>query len=319
MKLSKVAICLTIALALLFVANNADAQTYPPPFTAWTDILNMTGSTSMLSGTYYDVGSGQSPIPNTDLAGITDAFGNPQPNQLTMPANITSLNGGSPPQGGPIECGLPDTTYPLAFIESNFGSAALGAWVRGVGFLGSFNDSSGPLTGLSGNIFEAVFFHEDQCYGATPSSQAREYGFFLATFDNSIWAYWGTNVNRTSQAVGQFQLTAATNTVAGGSVPVAGQQYYYEMYPVSVGPGDCVMQIAVYDSSINIVYASNPNYKDHQVTGNSIQVTDSGFCSAVENDSGYVSANITPADSTITGPLPGSSLNLSLQRIFVGK
>jgi hypothetical protein len=42
----------------------------------------------MASGNYYNAGSGQGPIFNTDLAGLW-----PSANTLILPANVTSLPG----------------------------------------------------------------------------------------------------------------------------------------------------------------------------------------------------------------------------------
>jgi hypothetical protein len=305
MKLSRATIMGTVVSAVWLAAGAASAQQYPAP--VWTDVVNQLNSPTMASGNYYNAGSGQGPVFNTDLAGLR-----PSANTLTLPANVTSLPG----PGGAIGCNS-TSNFPVAYLESNLGGTGIlnQGGIKGVGFLGSFNSphpfNNTPPNNFTGNIFESVFFNENLCYGGNSGiAHGREYGFFLATWDNSIWAYWGTDENQGIPGTqGQFQLPGVS----------ANTQYYFEMYPVIVG-GSCVFQIAIYLPNFSIWYASAPDVSSFG--GSSILANDPGFCAGIVSDTGYVSANIEPSSPFVSGSvpsLPDSRLNLSMQRVFVGK
>jgi hypothetical protein len=304
MKLSREVVLLTMALALLFVANVANAQQYPP---VWTDILNQQGEwpPTMASGNYYALGNDSvlySGV-NTDLAGIT-----PNPNTLSM--HVTDL----PASGGDVPCGKVDNA--VSYMESNSGTE-----ITGVGFLGTFNAPAGGVTDLTfypnQNLFESVFFNEDQCYGNTIGSNSREYGFFLAGSNSSIWAYWGTHENQGySQVHSQVQLNAANNVLGNGVTIQPGTEYYFEMYPVLGAYGTCAFGIYVYNTSFQLLFAAEPPLTSYG--GDMILSDDPGFCTGIASDTGYVSANIL-AQPQVTGTLPASGLNLNMQRVFVGK
>jgi hypothetical protein len=282
-----------LAPLLAMASTMASAQQYPPP--VWADILNLQGQSTAASGNYYR--TGQAVVRNTDLAGIT-----PLANTLTMP--VTYLTGMG---GGPVNCGN-STEYPLSFIESN---AERG--IKGVGFLGSFN-SPYPLTELTdanGNpatLYQAVFYGDNPCYGG-----GREYGFFLDAYNNSIWVYWGAAENEgLPGAQGQLQIPDV----------YANTQYYFEMYPVAVAdaPGGCKLQETVYLSNGWVWEALSQNVTDFG--GINILTYDPHFCDyLLQNypyqEDGYVSANITPGQP-LSGSLPESGLDLSIQRVFVG-
>jgi len=272
----------------------AAAQQYPPP--VWIDILNLTGQSDDASGNYYR--TGQAAVLNTDLAGIT-----PVANTLTMP--VTNLTGAG---GAPVNCGK-STAFPLSYIESNAGSG-----IKGIGFLGSFN-SPYPLTGLTdlngtpANLFQSVFYGDNPCYNG-----GREYGFVLATYNNSIWVYWGTAENQGLPGTqGQFQLPGVDPNT----------EYYFEMYPVAVpsAPGGCKLQSVVSLSNGWVWEASSQNVTDFG--GANILNYDPEFCDyLLQNypyqENGYVTANINPGQP-LSGTLPANGLDLSLQRVFVGK
>jgi hypothetical protein len=293
-----------MALALSSLANVANAQQYPP---VWTDIMNMPNQSNMASGNYYPVGSGQPAILNTDITAIG--------NTLSMPQSNLPGTGGT----GNSTCG--SISQPVAYLESNQGTG-----VTGVGFLGSFNSPGGLLFPpynqppyniqfQGGNMWESVFFNENLCYNGQ-----REYGFFLATSDNSIWAYWGTNENLATQQ-GQVQLNAQNNVLGNGVTIQPNTEYYFEMYPVLGAYGSCAFEIAVYtaNNTSQPVFAAAPPVTAYG--GANILSVDPSFCTAIASDTGYVSANIEAAPwGGVTGMLPPSSvLNLNLQRVFVGK
>jgi hypothetical protein len=303
MKLSKMLTISALALAPLFTTHVASAQQFAPP--VWTDVINQQGFTSMASGNYFN--TSQSALSNIAIWGIT-----PVANTLMLPANVSSLPG----PGGLVGCGAV-TNFPVSYIESNLGGTGVlnQGGIKGVGFLGSFN-SPHPYNNtfpnnFTGNMFESVFFNENKCYGANSGiAHGREYGFFLATWDNSIWAYWGTDENQgIPNTQGQFQLPGV----------FANTQYYFEIYPVQVS-GSCVFQVAVFLSNGALVYASAPNVSSFG--GSAILTNDPGFCAGVASDTGYVSANIEPSSPAVSGSipsLPDSRLNVSMQRVFVGK
>jgi hypothetical protein len=261
----------------------------------WTDVLNVAGFGNMASGTYWRIGPSPQPgaLVNTNLATI----GN------TLALSVSALTGQGN-QTGSFSCG--SVPSPVTFIESNQGSG-----IKGVGFLGSFNAQFGgvPLSyAPNNNLFESVFFHEDPCYGGFGST-SREYGFFLAASNSSIWVYWGTHENQPSVVQAQIQLPLSPNTT-----------YYYEMYPVG-NSSSCGFQVVILDPFFNPVYTPFFGVNTSNF-GGTITVTDPGFCGAVTNpsgDTGYVSANIS-ASPLVSGTLPPpSQLNTFMQRVFVGK
>jgi hypothetical protein len=291
MRLSRLVVSLMTGI-VLFAINMASAQGQP----VWTDILNFTGFSNMASGTYWQIGPNPQPgaLVNTDLAVINN----------TLALSVSTLTGQGN-QTGSFTCG--GVSAPVTFIESNQGSG-----IKGVGFLGKFNAQFGgvPLSyAPNNNLFESVFFHEDFCYGGSPGSTSREYGFFLAASNSSIWVYWGTHENLPSVVQAQIQLPLSPNTL-----------YYYEMYPTG-NSSSCGFQVTILDPSFNTVYNNNFNVNTSNF-GGTITVTDPGFCGAVTapgGDTGYVSANIS-AGVLVSGTLPPpSQLNTYMQRVFVGK
>ena len=292
MRLSRLIVSLMTALVVLLVINVARAQAQP----VWTDVLNLTGFGNIASGTYWRIGPSPQPgaLFNTNLA----AIGN------TLALSVPTLTGQGN-QTGNFSCGF--VSSPMTFIESGQGSG-----IKGVGFLGKFNAPFGGVPrsyAPDNNLFESVFFHEDFCYGGSPGSTSREYGFFLAASNSSIWAYWGTHENLPSQVQAQVQLPLSPNTL-----------YYYEIYPTG-NSSSCGFQVTILDPSFNTVYNNFFNVNSNNF-GGTITVTDPGFCGSVTasgGDTGYVSANIAAAP-LVSGTLPPSSqLNTFMQRVFVGK
>jgi len=306
MKLSRVSIFFMIALTLLFVSGQMIAQQGPPAI--WTPVLNQVGQSSIASGNYYYAGgSSSNSILDTDLAGIR-----PVQNFLSFASNLSL-----PAAGGPVNCNG-TKNFPVAFIESNKGSG-----ITGLKFEGVFTSFT-PLNQLSGNIFESVFFNENQCYGANglggndeSNANGREYGFFLATFDNSIWVYWGTNENNYGEVQAQLQLP--TNVSAN-------DEYTFQIYPTG-NASSCGFQVSVTNISGVSIYNSWLSVDSNNFSTPGAQPTitaeDSGFCGAVTSPSGetgYVSANIEPASATVSGQLPQpTTLYLYLPSVFIGQ
>ena len=359
MQVSKAVAFTAMAFVLLVSANAANAQnisaTNPP---VWTDILTLQGQTTMASGNYFALGStnsGSNPnfISQTDLAGIR-----PNANTLALAPNLTTLTSNNV---GTFTCGTASFPEPpLTFIES-FSSFGNGG-IFGIGFEGTFNSPSGGVTNVN-SIFEAVFFNENQCYGTNGAgggdyftANGREYGFFLDTYNNTIWAYWGTleNVNTaqvqvelTTCAGGPGTCSLGTNmqTMANGAAsPVAGQEYFYEIYPFltnASSPANCSFQINVFanNNTVTPIYkatipvnggpTANTTGIDGIVTApttsTAITGADSNFCNVIAStsgDTGFASANVNPGGAA-TAPntvLPSpSQMNLYIQRLFVGK
>lgn len=290
MKLSRVIASLTVVLAVLLVESAADAQP------VWTDILNQPGFGNMASGTLWQIGPSPQPAPisNTALAQINNRV------SLSVPFLTGQQN-----QTGSFSCGAVGS--PATFIESNQGTG-----IKGVGFLGSFNAPFGgvPLTYFpNNNLFEAVFFHEDPCYGSGGST-SREYGFFLAGSNSSVWVYWGTHENQSSVVQAQIQLPGVNPNT----------QYYYEIYPTG-NSSSCAFQVTVLNTGFGVVYSNSFGVNSNNF-GGTVTATDPGFCGAITSasgDTGYVSANIV-AGPLVSGTLPPTSqLNTFMQRVFVGK
>jgi hypothetical protein len=380
---------MAMVLALWLAANVAQAQnpitaTNPP---VWTDILTATGQTNMASGDYFAIGStnsGSDPteILKTDLASIL-----PTANTLALAPNITTLSGANV---GTFTCGTASFPKPALTALESFSSSGSGG-IFGIGFEGTFNSPSGGLPTVN-SIFEAVFFNENQCYttngtggGDESNANGREYGFFLDTYNNTIWAYWGTMENVNTAQV-QVELTTCPNgpgacscpggtactapsgsgtatqvscssglsscslgtnmqTVANGATsPVAGQEYFYEIYPFltnATPPANCSFKISIFSSNNTVtpVYTAiipvngGPTANTVGITGvvtapsNATPITgsDSNFCNVIAStggDTGFASANVNPGSATtppgVTLPSP-SQMNVYMQRLFVGK
>jgi hypothetical protein len=330
---------------LPFSLVNAQTPTNTP---VWTDVMNSTNCTTMECGNFFPLGSGTSSKYQTDLASL------PTPNTLnlagvTLPTttNYTWNCGGTTGSNG---TDLSSTA--VTFIETYSGSG-----VTGVGFLGTFvNKTPFTLTvnGQATNLFETVFFNENQCYGANgvgggneSDANGREYGIMLPSAPGAaIYAYWGTKENVSTAQV-NFPLTTGgtygTNmqTAANGAAsPVADNEYYFEMYPVQTNatpPANCSFQINVYNSNNTVtpIYEAtvpvnggpNANKSGSLIvtvpaTTTAISGSDSSFCNviaATAGDTGFVSANVAPPAGA-SGSLPSTSnLNLNMQRLFVGK
>lgn len=287
MKLSRLLVVFTMALAPVFVTSNAGAQTYPPP--AWSSVMDMLNSPTIHSGTHWSIGNNQALSQfNTDLGALQTLQGWGESNNLILP--VASL----PASGHNWTCN--GTSYPvnnaLDFVESN-----LGFGLQGIAFQAAFNSPSPNL-----NIFESVFFNDDQCYGATVGSHSREYGIFLDLFVNQFYAYWGTNVNRSNVSQAQLQI--------GSGVLSPNTLYNWYMYPVTVGSG-CYFQIYVTPwNSGTPVWQQTLNVDSNLVIGVPIRSADSGFCN-ITAENGYISANITPMDNN-PGAVPiGDFLHLN--------
>lgn len=295
----------SLTFALLFNANVASAQRY-----VGDGILDYAGSQYqsspyMYTGNYWNIGGSPSSLSDTDLTNISN----------TLAFSTTSLPG----SGGSWTCN--GTNYSVndeAFIEST-----QGATITGFKFLGTFNNNNGPITNLTPaqNLFETVFFNENQCY--TPGSStnpSREYGFFLTTYTNQIWAYWSTYTNNSTYVSGvQFPIPSVS----------VGTAYYYEIYPVTSGSGiqnGCGFQIYVWNTSGQLlsgyplsVDVDGANLPTGGAIYGSLSVTsqDSGFCSDIQSDAGYISANIANPYNA-SGSIPDSStLNLYLYAVAV--
>jgi len=143
----------------------------------------------------------------------------------------------------------------------------------------------------------------------------------------------GTDENQgSSTAQVSFPINSSTNQQSGGSTPVAGHEYYYEIWPTADG-SSCDFNIQIFDKNNTVT----PVYKalDVPVNGNSYSApystslpitgsggADSNFCSIITSSSGdigFVSANIVPPPGG-SGTLPSTSdLYVYLERLFVGK
>jgi hypothetical protein len=336
---------LAMALSPLCFAQAQNSPTTPP---TWTDVMNsQTPCTTAACGNYFPLGGGSSPQYQTTLSGV--------PNRTLALTNVTLPTNTSFPWncgGTNSSNGTNLSATAVTFIETYRGSG-----ISGVGFLGTFTNTTpftltvtNPVTGQqqAANLFESVFFNENQCYGNNgvgagdgPDANGREYGFVLASSTNTeLFAYWGTMENVNTAQV-NFPLIAANNMqTTGAATPVAGQEYYYEMYPFLTSdppPANCGFQINIYtaNNTVNPIFKATvpvnggptANQPESGIvtapaTSTAISGADSSFCSVIAStagDIGFVSANIEPP-SNAGGTLPSTgNLNLNLQRLFVGK
>jgi hypothetical protein len=302
----------SLTFALLFNANVASAQRAIND--GILDMVNEGSSPYMYSGNYWNIGGSPSSLTNTDLQNIL-------PTHYVLSFPTTSLPGA----GGSWTCnGTNYNTNDEAFIEST-----QGAGITGLKVYASFNNSTGPIKTLTPpqNLNESVFFNENQCY--TPGSQSnpsREYGFFLTTYTNQIWAYWSTYTNNSADvSVVQFPIPSVS----------VGTAYYFEIYPVLSGSGivnGCGFEIYVWSSggqllsgyplSVDVDGANLPPggaIGGIPITGDPGGKTsrDPNFCPAIQADTGYVSANMAnPYNASGTIP-SASTFNLHLYAIAV--
>ncbi len=333
MKPSKVVVLPAMAFVLLLVSGIASAQTYPP---TWTDVMNQPNAGNILSGNYYEIGNGL-------LAeALNSQLLNYPTSPLTLSLGVNSLPASGATAPAPCTCknnncslGTNFINFATTYIESGKGSG-----IRGVGFLGQFN-TPGPLDqspysdpngwyqimfAPNNNLNQSVFFNENECYGQNglgmqdgPNANGREYGFFLAANDGSIWAYWGTLENQgIAGTQDQMQLTAANNVLGNGRSIQTNTPYYFEMYPVLGAYGSCSVETYIYDTGFNLIFAAAPPIGAYG--GSNILSVDPNFCTQLASDVGFVSANIQPGPLVKAKALPSSSVfNLNIQRIFVGK
>ncbi|HLY98794.1 MAG TPA: hypothetical protein VKT33_06985 [Candidatus Angelobacter sp.] len=278
MKRSKVAVFLTMALAILAIANVAHAQTYTPP--PWSGVMDTLGSSTIHSGSHWAIGDHQSRSQsNTDLGALQTINGGGQSNNLILP--VSTL----PAAGDSWTCG--PVGFATDFIESNQGYG-----IRGIAFQAAFNSPSPNLS-----IFESVFFNEDQCYGAGPGF-GREYGIFLDAVNNQFYAYWGTNINRANVSQAQTQI--------GANILSHNTLYNWYMYPVTT-PSGCSFEIYVTSAISGApVYDVVFDVDSNLAAGPPIraQNVDPNFCTYIVSDNGYISANIQPVPADVSGSVP---------------
>lgn len=357
MQVSKAVIFTAIVCFILPFASAQNISPANPP--VWTDILTSPGFNSMASGNYFAFGSNNSFNNPSQLSSISLNDIRPVSHTLALATNLTTLTSSNV---GTFPCGTASLPVPAqTFIES-FSSVFSPGGIYGIGFEGTFNSPPGGVTNVN-SIFEAVFFNENQCYGTNglgggdgPNANGREYGVFLDTYNNSIWAYWGTLENVSTAQVqvelttcwsGPGNCTIGTNQQTpgnGAASPVAGQEYFYEIYPyltTDPWPANCAFQIRVFsngNTGTPIYQASIPvnGGPRANTTGirdivtapaNSAPITgaDWNFCSVIAStsgDQGFASANVNPTGAPTapgtTLPSP-SAMNLYIQRLLVGK
>ncbi len=190
------------------------------------------------------------------------------------------------------------------FLESNNGPQMGNGTYKGVGFLGSFNKSGTVSSvGSGAYLYEAVYFHENGCY-----SDGREYGFFLDVPSGHVYAYWEAHANASGDTQNKIDLgTGFTNGT-----------YYFSIWPQTTsGTGNgCQFNVSVKNTFLNEVWGGGP----YDVDYGSVNVTgaDSGFCSAIVSETGYVTAG-TVYNPTISTISDTSNIKLSLSRVYVGK
>jgi hypothetical protein len=240
----------------------------------------------MLSGTYWEF-SNQDSV-GYKITRYTDIAAWPNFTVPGLSEGRTATGGGYDPI-----CNR-QVDSPAQYIESYFGTG-----IKGFGIFGTFGGQMipGDDFGPGSSLYASAFFHERQCYDG-----GREYGFFYEPHGNSIWAYWGTNENTPSVQQTNIRLT--------GAYP--GTLYYFWLYPTRQG-ASCGFQVTVLTSSYSTVFS------EYYTVHSAITNADPEFCEAMTSslgESGFASAGTiyTPTIANIP-----TSINLNLQRVFVGK
>jgi hypothetical protein len=188
-----------------------------------------------------------------------------------------------------------------------------GGRYKGLMALVTFNYDSSYITGNSGDasgLEQAVYFHEHQCYDG-----GREYGVVLDARTNALYFYWLTDANGTCGAdcVQHFILNDGSHAMSS----FIGQQLNYQIYPVTYG-SSCAFVTSVFGPAPNCttVYASTTTQVQSSIITN-----DSGFCSGVLGEQGYVTA-ATKIVSTIDytdSSAAYNAYNLNISGIWIGK
>ena len=233
-----------------------------------------------------------------------------------------------PSQAGVVKLNGTPLSTPVNFIATPQQTG-----VTGISFTGSFNAPSSmslpsSVSGVNnGVIVESVFYNSSAMFNNfnadNTANPGNEYGFYMAspgdsgTYNgvtgNSIWAYWGTNVND-SGPVGVVQITGVNPN----------QPYTYQINPVCNG-SSCGFQINVTQNGSSVF---NQYYDVGTGGGSGIMTSDPGFFSQImgsngSGGTGYVTATIQPANiswATAANNLPtDGSLSLNVQSISVGQ
>jgi hypothetical protein len=164
---------------------------------------------------------------------------------------------------------------------------------------GIFGYGSTGTVGSGASLVEAIFFHENQCYG-----DGREYGFSFDATSGTLEAYWGTHMNTPNQV-------SNTEVISGTWY---GTEYWFIIYPQSGGSNGCQFVVQILDTGFNSKFSYTYDVDDNtNVTG-----ADSGFCSTIESESsGFYTATLqyTP---TITS-IDTTDIHLTVYTIKAGK
>lgn len=306
----------------------------------WTQILSDTSKTDERSGTYYAINTqAASPVTGVDVSSFSTSP------YLQIPSEIPSGSGYAYADDGVCTSGpswwtasIPmdgQSRPPSSRIVSNYGPAT-GSY-KGIGLNGAFGGpGSGVLSG-GGTMNEAVYFHEQPCYFG-----GREYGFSYDPVNDFLIGYWSTNSNCGTGAqncsapsgfnsgdeisgptYGSF-TEPGTGFSTAGMTCTTGSPCFFEMYPVASG-SSCYFHISIVGpgpSYTSYFSADTPNV-DAGSQSPSVTSADPNFCSAIEAESGYITATTQYSPSLSSVP---SSVQLYLDYqstftwgIFVGK
>ena len=284
----------------------------------WAAIMTLDSSTSPYCGSPYNENCGQyraynSSVTQYEQKGLT-AY-----HTFNLPVDGMGQLVISPWVSDVSPCGS-TSRPPGSLLRSYHGPIDYGSGGRykGLNVLARFAVNTGDITSASGDavLEEAVFFHEDQCYG-TGTGNGREYGIVLNNLDGQVYFYWCTLCNGAGAIYNHY-------------IPPNQGTYYtdytlwYAMWPEDDGNGNCHFVTRIQDQSYNAKDAQSNHDVNYDTYTNSYHYittsVDTGFCAAIEAEQGYVTAAIKSYGTTLTmSRTDRNYLLLSNPSIYVGK
>jgi len=298
--------------AFLLIALALGAQLYGQP--TWTDIMNYNGYATEASGHFWVFNSGQVGSTPTWYTNTTQtSIGSSNSGVMNLPldgsSNIQTAGGydntcTSPPGSWTayVDPTYGPYRYPQKRMTSNYGPQVGNDYYKGVGFQGTLG-RGGSESSAGGLAIEAVYFHEQPCFFG-----GREYGFEFDPATNVLKAYWSTNANCSTSYCTAVEVYESASLGTGW----AGTQYFFEMYPETHN-STCRFVVTIKNGGGTPVYGPTATA---DVSSNLLTV-DSGYCTAILNEHGYVTAGIVYQPTV--NYLSAANTKLTLNRVYVGK
>jgi hypothetical protein len=273
--------------------------------------MTVGGTSDEASGDYYEFNNSlgntyqsmQAIGSHSTLRLPVDGSGNPVASYSNETAGPCSTLSGYP---GYWSSTVPSRP-PEQFVRVNYGPIPADSY-KGLQYLGSFNANTG-LSGGTGNIVEAVFFHEQQCFAG-----GREYGVFYDLNSNTLVFYSSINTNCIPSICSGLSQSSDGWTVPSGSSYLGGT-YYFSIWPVAGGgSNNCTFSVEILNTSFTTLYSATG------LTPTNSEAADANFCSSILNEHGHESATVQMV-SSVSGLNSSNVTNftMGLSAIKAGK